>query len=395
MQSTWKNQRASLAPQSQYEDVSPNRRRKRGGGLGVWSAVIVVLSVTLAGCSASSSPSAAPSGDANTVLKLPDLKGQEIVINTFGGSFGDGLSKNVAPAFEAATGAKVTVTTSCCSTFETQVKGQQFAGDVVFGVDTATLLSWADMGLLKSNPRLPQIAKAHGLEPDAYQDNGITVGYVANVLAWNTQAGNDHPTSWPEFFDTSKFKGTRGLSGILSSNIEAAELGIGTPAASLYPFDMDKSLAALTTLRKNAPLLFWKNGAEQVNQLASGQAAYSLAYSNRIYAAAQQGLPVAMTFNQSVLIGSSAGIPATAKNVDGAVAFLDFFMSPAMQNAFATSSGQSPAYPAATALLDPSVRKYMATAPENMGQTIKLDLAYWRKNVSSVQKTFAAWLSGS
>lgn len=368
--------------------------RKRVQG---WCAVagVALIAVVTAGCGSDSGNSAAPSGKVNTVLGMPNLKGQTIVINTFGGSYGDALKKDAVTPFEAATGAKVVVSTNCCDAFETQVKGHQFAGDVVIGENYGTTKAWGDEGLLKSDPRLAQIAKARGVDPDLYQDNVITTGYFAVVLAWNTKYANNHPASWADFFDTSKYPGTRGLYNQPDGTLEIAQLGLGTPASSMYPIDMNKTLAGLTTLRDHTPVHFFATGADQINQLGTDQVAYSMAWSNRVAQGIQQGLPLAMTFNQAPLEGQASAIPATAKNVDGAVAFLDFSMQPDVQAAIAKDSGVAPAYPQAAEMLDPSVRKEMPTAPENLNQTVKVDTDWWLKNLGSATATYTKWLTES
>lgn len=360
--------------------------------------VSVVLVVVLAGCgsnadtpTASSDTPVGATAKLDTVLSMPDLKGQTIVINTFGGSYGEAVKKTLAAPFEAATGAKVVLTTNCCDSLDAQIEGGQFAGDLVLAGDYAAMQSRASRGLFKEDPRLAQIAKARGVDSAGYQNNLITIDYYAMVLAWNTQYANNHPSSWPEFFDTSKFQGTRGLHMDPEGTLEFAVMGTGAPASSVYPIDTDKAFATLTTLRKDTSVQFFSTGADLMNRLGTGEIAYSLAYSNRIYQAIQQGLPVDMTFNQALLVPEGAAIPATAKNVDGAVAFLDFYMQPQIQAEFAKESGVAPAYSKAAEMLDPSVQKYMATAPENIDKVLKVDIDWWMKNTSPVRAAFSKW----
>lgn len=355
----------------------------------------VTLIAALSGCGSSAEAPAEPAGKVETVLTTPDLKGQEIVVNTYGGAWADALKQEVVEPFEAATGAKVTLTTNCCDSFETQVKADQFAGDIVMGNDYGYTQSWGDKGLLKSDPRLSQIAKARGIDPKLYQDDVLTVGYYANVLAWNTKHKDNHPTSWAEFFDTKKFPGTRGLQKYAVGDMEVATMGSGTPAADVYPIDIDKALATLTALRQETKVNFWGNGADAINQLSTGELDYSLMFSNRVLLAIKEGLPIDMTFNQAVAVGTGAAIPTNAKNIEGAVAFLDFFLQPDIQAAWAQSSGMAPAFPDAVEKVDADLRKYMVTDSSNLSKSVITDNDWWRKNTETAEQKLTNWLSGS
>lgn len=369
-----------------------------------WCALVsAALVAVLAGCGgtshqppASDGKPPASDGKIDTVLKMPNLEGQTIVINTYGGTFGDAVKKAIVEPFEAATGAKVTVTTNCCDAFETQVKGGQFAGDVNFGTEYSYMKAYSEKGLLKSDPRLAQIAKARGLAADLYQGDAITHHFYAYALAWNTKDADNHPNSWNDFFDTARYTGTRGIPGGGSFGaLEIARVGSGTPSTDVYPIDVDKAIQSLTTLRKNGRLEFYSNGADLMNKLGTGELDYSLAFSNRVIAGIKQGLPVDMTLNGAMAVPDGVAIPATAKNVDGAVAFIDFSMSPSVQAAFANASGLAPAYPQAADMVDSSMRKYMVTSTENVSRAIKVDNNWWATNGSAADKKYLEWKSGS
>src|SRR5437870_1829530 len=118
-------------------------RRKQVRGLRGWCVVVcAVVVVVLAGCDGYSATPAASLGKVDTVLKMPNLKGQTIVVNTSAGTFADAFRKAVVAPVEAATGTKVTLTTNCCDALSTQIKGHHFAGDVVVGQYYAPGQAW-------------------------------------------------------------------------------------------------------------------------------------------------------------------------------------------------------------------------------------------------------------
>lgn len=389
------NQREGALEQTGDSFLDRRMRIRSSRSWRVMACVVLVIGLAACGSPSGGDPQASVDAtNVDTVLNLPDLKGQTIVINSYGGSYGEALEKNVIKPFEAATGANVTLSTNCCSSFVQQVKDKQFAGDVVFGNDYGLMQAWADEKLLTSDPRLTEIAKARGVEPDHYQADLITMGYYAYVLAWNTQTAKEHPSSWQEFFDTEKFDGARGIPNSPVGLLDAASLGTGTAPSDLYPMDVNNALDAVSTLRDNARVQFWADGAGSMNQLGTGEVDYSLAFSNRVIAGIQQGLPVSMTFNGALRVATSAAIPATATNIDGAVAFLDFSMAPEIQAAFAKDSGMSPAYPEANKLVDPSMQKYMVTDPSNADNMINWDHEWWRKNTAATKAAFAEKVGG-
>jgi hypothetical protein len=66
--------------------------------------------------------------------------------------------------------------------------------------------------------------------------------------------------------------------------------------------------------------------------------------------------------------------------LEGTIAFLDFYLQSKVQAAFAKDSGLAPGYTAATEQVDPSARKDMVTAPDNLQKTIEIDQRYWGTN---------------
>lgn len=355
----------------------------------------VVCAVIVGGCgSEGNNASPASHSKAETVLPLPDLKGKEVVVTLLGGgAYLDALKKNVFGPFEKLTGARITVNTNCCDNFETAVKQGQFIGDLTMGNDYGPEQAWSEAGLLTADSRLAEIGKARGVDPTLYQKDLVAVYFYAYVLAWNTKYKDSHPANWSEFFDTNKFKETRGLFNLPFGDLEIAALADGATSDTVFPVDIDKSIAKVGQLRDGARINFWEGGADLINQLGSGEIAYSLGFSNRILQAKNDGLPVDMTTNQSLLVAGGAAIPKTAKNVDGAVALIDFYMSPKVQAAMATDAALAPAYPAAVELLPEELQKQQVTSEEALRSAILVDNGWWLKNTDTAVQAFNKFLA--
>lgn len=349
---------------------------------------VTALALMTAACGNDTATSVDPD-DVDTVFDLPDLKGEEVVVTLLGGgSYLEALEKNVIKPFEQATGASVTLNTNCCDNFETAVEQGQFIGDLTMGNDYGPEQAWSEAGLLTADPRLAEIGKARGVDPALYQKDLVAVYFYAYVLAWNTKNDDNHPTTWAEFFDTEKFDGTRGLFSLPFGDLEIAALADGVDQANLFPIDIDASIAKIDRLREDVKVNFWEGGADLQNQLGSGEIDYSLAFSNRVLQGKQDGLPIDMTTNQSLLVAGGAAIPKTAKNVDGAVALIDFYMSPEVQAAMAEDAGLAPAYPDAVELMPEELQKVQVTSEEALKSAIIVDNAWWLANTEAAVQAF-------
>ena len=102
----------------------------------------------------------------------------------------------------------------------------------------------------------------------------------------------------------------------------------------------------------------------------------------------QDGLPIDMTSNQSLLVAGGAAIPKTAKNVDGAVALIDFYLSPEVQAAMAEDAGLAPAYPEAVELLPAELQELQVTSKEALESAILVDNAWWLENTEAAVQAF-------
>ncbi|WP_246504639.1 extracellular solute-binding protein [Bradyrhizobium agreste] len=76
---------------------------------------------------------------------------------------------------------------------------------------------------------------------------GVGTNVYTTVLAYRTDAfkGRKAPQSWADFWNVSEFPGRRAVRKHPFDTIEEALMGAGTPAAQVYPCDLDKAFASL------------------------------------------------------------------------------------------------------------------------------------------------------
>jgi spermidine/putrescine-binding protein len=329
---------------------------------------------------------------ANGVAAQPKpFDGQEVVLYTFGGTQLETTKELVIEPFEKETGAKVIIDDTCCQRLQAAMEGGQFIGDLVIGLDRGGLMSRDSRGWLVHDDRLAKIAKDHGA-PDPSSAMLILHNYSYVIAA--KDASVPLPKSWAEFFDVAKFPGTRGLNRISPTvQLEAALLADGVPADKLYPLDTARALKKLTDLKSATRILVNASGADQINNLGTGETTYQVAYSNRVLLAKKDGININFTYDDGFLIGNGGAILKGAKNVDAAVALLEYHYRPDVLARFAERTGMAPAYASAADQVSPEFRPMMPTSPENLKKQHILNDAYWQQNLAEINTQWVNWLA--
>jgi putative spermidine/putrescine transport system substrate-binding protein len=320
----------------------------------------------------------------------PAETAKDLVVLGFGGSYGRAIRELVINPFERETGYKVVYDETCCTRVSAMLKSGQFLADVVIGIDNGGLQNWAKSGYLKPDDRVAQIGRQCGGPSRYIQPTILLLHRYFYVMAAH---GRDTklPRSWAEFWDTKALPGPRLFNRISPvAQLEAALLADGVKAANLYPLDLDRAFASLDRLR--AHLVFGQSGADQVNMLATGVAQYGVGYSNRMYAAEHDGLSVNFTLEGGLRTEVGAAILSTARNVDGAIAFLAFHARPAVLAALADRIGLLPYCHSADPLITAAdVRSIAAQKPGEHGH-VEINAEYWGEHRESVGVRWIEWL---
>jgi len=322
-----------------------------------------------------------------------DALSGELVVIGFGGSYGDAMREIVIEPFAAETGVEVRYLDTCCASIPTAIESGQFAGDVAVGLDVGGLLNWSGRGYFMADERLVDLAKGAGV-PDIYYHPAMV---ITNLYAYVVAAhGTDTPlpTNWAEFFDIESFPGTRVLMRTSPvATLEAALLADGVAPDALYPLDVNRALKKLDALRSETQVLFAESPADLVNMLATGTADYAIAYSNRMFAAAKDGLPVTFSYDQGLSTGNGHGILTGTRNPRAAVALLAFALRPDVLAAMAERTGLSPSTAAGVDAVRPEMRDLLPASEKSQASQIPLNTNYWGEHRSSVGDAWVQWLT--
>jgi putative spermidine/putrescine transport system substrate-binding protein len=330
--------------------------------------------------------------DVATAQGTPRLQGQKIVLYTYGGSYLQALKDIVIQPFEKATGATIVIDDSCCAKLPAAMEAKEFIGDVTIGHDRGEMLAHQAKGWLLKDDRLAKMAKDRGI-PERLQSPNMVTLYLYTYLMASSDPNAPMPQTWAEFWDVQKFPGARGLIRDPFAQMEAALLADGVAPANLYPINADRAFAKLDQLRKATKVLFAETGAQQINLLATKEVAYSMAYSNRVILAANEGIKLGSTYSQGFFEANGGAILRGAKNVDGAVALLEFHLRPDVSARVAERTGLAPAYAESAQMISEARRPLMPSFPANFAKQIPANDEYWQANRDKLYERWVQWLA--
>lgn len=321
------------------------------------------------------------------------LQGQTIVLYTSGGTQLETTKELVIAPFESETGAKVIVDDSCCSKLQAAMEAGDYLGDLLIGLDRSTLLSGAKRGWLIADPRIDKIARDRAVSEGLLSDSVLTLNLYSYIIAAKDQS-LPLPKSWAEFWDTEKFPGTRGFVRTSPKvQLEAALLADGVAADSVYPIDVDRAFKKLDELKGKTRVIMNATGADQINNLGTGEVTYSVAYSNRAYLARRDGIGINFSYADGFIVGNGAALLKGSKNVEGALALLEYHMRPDILARFAERTGMAPPFKASVDQIRPEYAGMIATSAQNISQQHMFNDAYWEENLPKLTQRWIGWLA--
>lgn len=149
-------------------------------------------------------------------------------------------------------------------------------------------------------------------------------------LAYNTEAIQPPPTSWKALWSP-EVAGKAALNDALFE--QALEMTNLTFRNSLYPVD-EETFTHLDELRPNLVTL-WTNGADAEQLFRSGEIAISPFWNGRVTTLKKEGLPLEFVVPDEGFFvrASTYAIPKNSRNLEMAIAWLDFVLGEKPQRA--------------------------------------------------------------
>ncbi len=232
----------------------------------------------------------------------------------------------------------------------------------------------------------------------ALQPCGIGSDIFATVIAFDERRYATPPTTLADFFDVDRFPGRRALQARPQVNLEWALIADGVAPSDVYDVlateaGLQRAFAELDRIRDQ--IVWWTEGDEPPQLLASGAVAMSSAWNGRIFAEVEaRGAPLGTIWEHQVWNMDVWGIPKGAINRAEAMAFVTFATSAERMAAQADLIAYGPARRSAAALVAADVQPFLPTAEGRRNGAIRIDHAWWAERQAVIQARFDAWLQG-
>jgi putative spermidine/putrescine transport system substrate-binding protein len=338
------------------------------------------LLLTMTACGGGASPDKATSASGGG-------EAQELVVVDWGGASSEAAKKTVYEPFEKANNVKITVVSP---TDVGKLKAMVQSGNVEWDVvnsDTDVALRLEKEGLLEKLDY--NIIKKDDIYPELVTDYSIGLQLYFTNIAYNSETFKDgnHPKSWAEFWDTTKFPGARSLYKNPVGTLEAALLADGVAPDKLYPLDVDRAFKSLEKIKKDVKV-WWEAGAQPPQLLGTKEVVLSSAWNGRVSAAKAQGSPVDNEFNQSLGMATSWVIPKGAPHKELAQKFIAFAVSADAQAAYSNAIDYAPTNKKALEKLSDDVKKRIGQTPERVKSQIFIDNKWWVDNYDKINERF-------
>ena len=205
------------------------------------------------------------------------------------------------------------------------------------------------------------------------------------------------PSTLADFFDLERFPGARGLHNSPAGNLEWALMADGVPGDQIYQVlstesGVDRAFKVLDRIKGN--IVWWEDGSKPAALLLNRKVVMTSARSGRIFNAIKDRnedlaiVWVGQLWDMAVWI-----IPKGTANLKEALDFIVFASDPKRMALQAELHAYAPVRKSAMALIDDSVRKYLPTAKENVGNVIGMGYKWCttHKQAIEIEARFARW----
>ncbi|WP_315928159.1 polyamine ABC transporter substrate-binding protein [Mesorhizobium sp. SP-1A] len=325
------------------------------------------------------------------------LAAQQVIVRTPGGAYDDIRREVIYDPFEKQTGIKVVPVAATTAKLLAMFKSGNVELDVIDTGDDP-LVQLHKLGALLDIPYNEfKFTDPADLKPEFKRDYLVGNFIYASVLGYSMKAfaASSEPKSWQDFWDLEKFPGDRMLADIASgaANLEFALIADGVPMDKLYPLDIDRGFASMSRVRP-AIKKFWDTGALSTQMLADGEVDLGSVWHTRIANIIQEGAPLAIQWNQHMMLVQAYSIFKDARNRDAAVKFVDFCVSPDVQAEFCKRWNAGPVNRKAFDKLPKEMLARVPGSPELADKGFVLDAEWWADNRQAVSQKWSTWILG-
>lgn len=317
---------------------------------------------------------------------------QELVVVSWGGAGTDAQREAWYKPFTEATGIEIIeVTPPSTAQVVAQVDSGAVEWDVVL-MDHAQIGSILQLGdYLEEIPydRMDPGLLAE-LPDEVKTQYGVGAYYWGWTLAYRTDAFDEVPQGWEDFWDVERFPGPRTMTNRPWANLEVAMIAQGRAKDEVYPIDFDSGFAKLEEVAPHISS-FWTAGAEGIQLLADNQAVIGLVFTAQAISNKNQGVPVEVQWNDAIYSMDNWVIPKGNMS-ENALKFIEFVSQADRQAEVTKYIPYGPINEQAFDLIDDSLKQDLITYPENLEKMFKYDSDWWAPQRDELTERWNEWL---
>jgi putative spermidine/putrescine transport system substrate-binding protein len=326
------------------------------------------------------------------------VRAEEMDFASWGGAYQDGIRKAWIEPFTKATGIAVNEDTDPKAA---KIKAMVDTNSVSWDVVTAGgggLMQGVKMGLFEK--LTGAVDESHAF-PQARSEYGAPSEIFSTLIGFSTTAypaSGKQPKTLADFWDVKTFPGKRTLPANPDTVLEAALLADGVPAEKVYatlntPEGLKRAIDKVKALKPDVAI-WWSSGAQPVQAIAGGSVTMALGWNGRFQAGIDQGLPIAMAWDQSVAQVGYFMIVKGAPHKAAAIRFLNFIETPEAQSRFSNYVAYGPTTPEAMKLIDATRAARLPTTPERVKGALFEDIAWWADHGAEANEKYTAMMQG-
>lgn len=301
-------------------------------------------------------------------------QGKQLVVVNWGGDAIDAYRKSWANEFSRSSGIPVKIDGS--GPTDGAIRAQAASGrpswDVV-DAEPYTALSLGRAGICQ--PLDYTVIDRNKVAPGFAHDYGIASYLFSYVMAWDSRKyGAKGPRTWADFWNVQAFPGKRTLFKWMNGMLEAALLADGIAPSALYPLDVPRALRKLDELKPHI-LAYWGSGAESQQLMVNGDVSVGAIWNTRAGLLEQDSDGRIQWGYDNAFVTPSywAVLKNNPAGAQPAMRFIAYAQDPKTQVELFKLTGNSPANPAARALIPADLRARDCGSPENLAKQIRLN----------------------
>ena len=233
--------------------------------------------------------------------------------------------------------------------------------------------------------------------PSAVSECGVGAIVWSTAIAYDGDKLKEGPTSWADFWNVEKFPGKRSLRKGPKYTLEFALLADGVSKDELYDVlateeGVERAFKKLDELKPH--IVWWEAGAQPLQFLASGEVVMTSAYNGRITGINRsEGKNFKVVWPGSIYAVDSWVVLKDAANKDAAQDFIAFASLPEHQVKLPKFVAYGLPNKEAAAQVPAEFAKDLPTDPDNMAESISLNVDFWIDNAETLTQRFNAWLA--